>query len=358
MQWLKKLNPFISRKRSSGIQVTDELVRFVAFDVKDDEISTHAFGEEFLSPGTVTDGKITNHTNLIHVLSSLKKKYQLDDVTVVLPEEQSFIFHTVVPYAEGGETPRVIQDHILAYLKLHSKLSARDLVCEYDILGVHNQNYEVQVTVTPKSVVESYRRVFEEAGLHVALIETGSHMVSKACLSSSEGSSCLLVDFGAKQTHVSVVSEGGVMESSTLPVGHDHITSVIERFLNVNTHDAQRIKNQYGMLRTHKDHNLLSEIIYELAPIRDFLDRQFIKWNTRDYKTAKQQAPIQKIVLHGEGAHFQGFAEHLALSTKIPVEHANVWEAHPEFLERVPHIPYEETHRYATAISAALRGAF
>jgi type IV pilus assembly protein PilM len=354
--WLEKINPFSRKKLSVGIQITDDLVRFVAFRVSRGEVSTEAFGEQFLSGDVVRDGKIIDNDRLVHVLRALRKKHSIGDVTVVLPEEQSFVFYTQVSSADSGdELQKVIQDHITSFLKLHSKLSVRDLVCEYDIVGEKEGSYEVQVTTTPKSLVTAYKHVVEESGMHPKIMEVGSHMVSRACLKGEDGQSCLLVDFGDKQTHVAVVSEGVVMESGTIPVGHAHLGPIVERYLNVNNHEAQKILKKYGVGRTHREPELLSHLLHELSPIRDYIDRQFIKWHSREYKNKKQQQPLQKIILHGDGAHVQGFAEHLATSTKIPVEHANVWATQPDFLGRVPAIPYEDTHRYATAISAALR---
>lgn len=343
-------------KLSTGIQVTDDLVRFVSFRIGKDTMRTHAYGEEFLSAGVVKNGKIVDPDRLTQVLSSLRKKHGFDEVTVVLPEEQSFIFYTTIPDVPGNELQQVIQDHINSFLKLHSKISVRDLICEYEVLGEQDGNYEIQVTVTPQALVETYIRVFEDAGLDPTVLEVGSHMVSQACVAGEDGNACMLVDFGDSRTHITTVSDGHVMESATIAVGKKHLSPVVEKFLNVNGHEANTILSKYGVMRAHKEPQLLSELLHELSPVRDYIDRQFIDWHTRQYKGKRERNPIRSILLHGEGARLSGFAEHLAVSTRIPVEHANVWASVPKFHEAVPDMHYYDTFRFATAVSAALQG--
>ncbi len=343
---------------SAGIQITDHLIRYVAFEFSKKSMKTKAFGEEFISAGVVEEGKIVDPAGLTATLTTLRKKHALKEVTIVLPEEQSLIFYTNVPFVSGQELDQVIRDHVYAYLHLHSKLSVKELVCEYDVLGKQDGNYSLQVTVTPKTIIESYMKVFKDAGFDPKILEVGSHMISQACLKDNDGMACMVVDFGKDKTNISTVSDGRVMSSDTIPVGHEHLDRVIEEFLNVNSHDAMKIRKKFGLLRTHREPELLAKLFHEISPIRDYLDRRFIKWHLKKYKDSKERNPIKKIILHGEGANISGFAEHLAVSTRIPVEYADVWRHLPEFKETIPNIHKEDTLRYATAISGALQGIY
>lgn len=342
-------------KLSTGIQITDHVVRFASFRIKKKQIALHAYGERFLSEGVVRHGRIINPDALIQTLDTLAREYDFTNVTAILSEEQSFIFHTMIPETEAVQLQTIVEDHIRSYLELHEKQSASGFVCEYDVLATHDGVHDLQVTVTPQSILTSYEHVFESAGLHLESIEVGAHMVSRACLSNTDEASCLLVDFGEDRTHVSVVSGADVMETGTVSRGEQHLIPVIEKFLNVNHHEAEQIKNRYGVSHAHREPALLSELAHELSPIREFIDQSYVRWHSREYKTKKQQLPIQKIVLYGTGSHMRGFAEHLAIATRIPVEHAQVWRNYADYYDAVPEIPYEESHRYASVIGAALK---
>ena len=347
---------WFNRKRLiTGIQCTDTAIRFASFHMSKKSVELHAYGEHMLSGDIIKDGALIKPQALTQALMTLRKKYKLKDIHLVLPEEQSFIFHTSMPYSDGDNFETAIKDHIDAYLELHDKEFEGSFTCEGDILGIHDGSYELQITVTPDSVLSSYKHACQAAGFSIQSMEVGAHMVSRACLANAHEESCLLVDFGEEKTHISLVSEEHIMEHETHHLGSKHLIPEIQDFLNVTQADAERIHRDYGLSRNHREPALLARLAERIAPLRKALDRMYVAWHTRDYKTKKQQHPITKIVLVGEGAHLKGFAEHIAVTTRIPVEHAHVWHA-TDAHNYIPEIPQHESHRYAHVISAALKG--
>lgn len=356
LKFWKKLNPFGQKSDMTvGVQITDELIRFVGLGVRETGLHVYLYGEEVLSAGAVVDGVIVNSGLVGYALANLRKKYDLHQVHVALPEEQSFTFHSYITWTDdSNELQSMIEDHIVSYLKLHSKLAIDDLVCEYEIVSQEDAVYEIAVWVMPRKIVELYVEVFESAGLDPVTLEIGSRLVTEMAHSSNEDESSVIVDFGASKTHITIESGGTPIHSTTLGVGEQYLTPAIEAFLGVSSYEASRIKEKYGLLRSHKEPALLSELMQELSPIRDYIDRYYINWHTKPYKTKKERNPIMKIIVHGEGAQIAGFRDHLANATRIPAEYLNVWNKVMLPEDRVPELSFDDSLRYATAVSAAL----
>jgi type IV pilus assembly protein PilM len=356
IQFLKKLNPFQKKQDMVvSMQITDELVRFVGLKNSTEGVFVYLFGEQYFSEGVMQEGKIINPGSMTQTLSAIAKTYNLKKVHVVLPEEQSFTFHSVVTKSDNSkEVQSIIEDHIVSYLKLHTKLPVKDLVCEYDVTGQENDSYEISVWVTPRSIVDAYVEVFESAGLEAVTLECGSQVVTNACIDASGKETCLLVDFGHTKTHVAVTSEGAILHSATIPVGEYALTPKIQDYLNVSRGEAEKIKHKYGLLRSHKEPALLSELIHEISPLQDYLDRTYIDWFLRPYKTKKERNPITRVVLHGEGSHILGLRDHLSQATSLPTHYANVWRNVNLPKDRAPEVSFEDSLRYATALSCAL----
>ena len=356
MKFLRKMNPFKNKRDMVvGIQLTDDLVRFVGLRNTDEGIQVYLYGEEYLSAGAIVDGLIQNAATVGFALATMKKKYDLDKVHIALPEEQSFIFHTTVNKSEeSDELQSMIEDHILSYLKLHAKLPSHDLVCEYDVINEEDEMYELAVWVTPRSVVDAYLEVIESAGLEPETFEVGSRVVTEAVHSPVDGESTIIVDFGTNKTHVSVESGGTTIHSTTINVGEGSIIPVIKSYLDISDHEAQRIKKKYGVLRSHREPALLSEIVHELSPIIDYIDRYYVDWHTRPYQGSTNKRPITNIKLHGEGSHVPGLRDHFASATRIPTDYLDVWARNGFPKDRAPDVSFEDSLRYATAMSAAL----
>lgn len=356
IKFLKKLNPFQKKQDMVvSMQITDELVRFVGLKNSEQGVFVYLFGEQYFSRQVVEGGRIINPESMKHTLSAVGKTYNLDKVHVVLPEEQSFVFHTVVTKSDDSdELQAIIEDHIVSYLKLHTKMPVKDLVCEYDITGQENDAYEVSVWVTPRAIVDTYVRVFEDAGLDPVTLECGSQVVTSACMDKDGSETCILVDFGKTKTNVAVTTEGTVVHSATIPVGEHVLTPKIQEFLNISETDAEKIKQKYGLLRSHKEPVLLSELVHEIAPVRDYLDRLYIDWFTKPYKSKKERNPITRVVLHGEGSHIAGLRDHMSQSTSLPTEYLDVWKQVRLPEDRAPEVSFEDSLRYATALSCAL----
>ena len=356
IKFLKKMNPF--RKKQDmvvSMQITDELVRFVGLKNSTEGVFVYLFGEQYFSTGVMQDGKIVNPESMKHTLEAVQKTYKLNQVHVVLPEEQSFVFNTTVTSSDDSdELQAIIEDHIVSYLKLHTKLPVKDLVCEYDITGQENDAYEVSVWVTPRAIVDTYVEVFESAGLDPVTLECGSHVVTSACLDREGNETCMLVDFGNTKTNIAVTSEGNVVHSATIPVGEHVLTPKIREFLDISHQEAEQIKQKYGLLRSHKEPALLTELIHEISPVRDYLDRLYIDWLATPHAAKKDKTPITRVVLHGEGSHVAGLRDHMSQATSIPTEYLDVWKQVRLPEDRAPEVSFEDSLRYATALSCAL----
>jgi Tfp pilus assembly PilM family ATPase len=81
--------------------------------------------------------------------------------------------------------------------------------------------------------------------------------------------------------------------------------------------------------------------------------KHFIYWHTHQ-EGNKDHPTIKKIILCGGDSNLIGLAEYFAVSTKNPVEMANVWTNITNTEKHVPEIRFEQSLTYAAALGLAL----
>ncbi len=119
----------------------------------------------------------------------------------------------------------------------------------HDPRGMIGVRLEVDATIITgaKTAIHNLLRCVEKAGLKVAGLIFMSLASGNLALSKDEklvGS--VLVDIGAGTTTVSVFEQGGIIATSTIPIGGDYITNDISIGLRTQTENAEKIKLKYG----------------------------------------------------------------------------------------------------------------
>ena len=197
-------------------------------------------------------------------------------------------------------------------------------------------------------------RLFKQAGSAVRHIETAHHAVAKSCLDIKTGSGYALVSFGEKQTSVSLIHGEHLVSNEVVSVGVETIYKTVERFLGVSRNDAIKIITRHGILKTHPDNGLLSELYLELAPIYRTIDRQLIAVGQLPYKIFGHRFITNDLVVYGEGVWIKGLVSFLGERTNLNVRELDVWAGHHEDRAKILHLPASETLMYAEPLSLAL----
>lgn len=348
--------PTYLKMSSVGLDISDKSVRFLGFDVHGNKIKIGRYTEKSLPSGVVVSGKINDHNKMKESLSAIKKEYNLDFVRVSLPEEQAYLFRMKIPHIKKDE----IRESITFQFEEYVPVKAVDSIFDYEILSESPDGFDVQVSVIPKAVVESYNNTFVESGLIPISFEIEAQAIARAVVPNSFKGTCMIIDFGQTRTGISIVSSNVVVFTSTIDIGGYLLTETIAKEFAVDIKEAEKMKRESGLAQEKEEkkkkgeRDVFSVMLNTIATLRDEVNKHFIYWHTHKEGGIAEHPPIEKLILCGGDSNLKGLPDYLSRSMRVNVELADVWANIPEFKKHVPEISFKDSLTYATAIGLAL----
>ena len=173
-------------------------------------------------------------------------------------------------------------------------------------------------------VYNNLLRVFERCDFEVSDVIPSVLSAAHCILTPLEKQTgVILAVIGGTATHFACYKNSVLVETRSIPVGGDRITEVIEKNLNIEHIDAQRIKESFGSAVSK------SEFQEELIPVPDSNGRKkypikrsalehqmnsgvnaFFSEIRSEIKTLQERyAPLNQIVFSGGGACLDGFLD-------------------------------------------------
>ena len=173
-----------------------------------------------------------------------------------------------------------------------------------------------------KEAVLGNVRAVEKSGLTTAGVDLIPFALARVLLRGAQGSGTVaIVDIGASATTVVIATQGVPHFLRIIPAGGDDLTTALAQRLEIGAEQADSLKRGVG-LRTRVDD---PQYQYPMEVINEVTSELLISArNTLDYfRHARPDAPIERIVLTGGGAHLSGLPEALAELTRTPVIQAD-----------------------------------
>lgn len=341
---------------SAGIDISDSSIHLIELAQKRNNKILNRFGEYIIPEGVVLGGEVKDVKALSKILAKIKKDYDIHFVRASLPEEKAYLFQTRVP----NNIPENDIFNILEFkLEEYVPLSSSESVLDYDILPKHNNDaghLDVGVVVYPKQTIEQYTTAFVDAGLTPLSFEIETQAMTRSVTKDGDDGTYMIVDYGRTKIGFSVVSDGVLSFTSTLEINEDELTNAFVKYLNVETNEINRIKDEEGLINNHGSKELYSTLISIAESLKDNINKHYKYWKTRVDESGNKVDTIEKIILCGGNSNLAGLTEFLSGSLKMPVERANVWVNVFKFDDFIPEMNRLQSLSYATAIGLALRG--
>lgn len=334
-----------------GLDISDVSMRFVELVEKRKGFVIGRFGERAIPRGVIESGEVKKPAELRAIFSDIKKAYDLEFVSVSLPEEKAYLFDLRLPTMKYRE----IRGAIELSLEDHVPLRANETLFDYDIVKETETALHVSVSAVPRTFVLGYLEAFSGTGISPTAFEVEAQSVARSVVPEGDMQSFMLVDFGKTRTGIAIVSEGTVEFTSTVPIGGSSLTDAIAKNLKVTYDEAEKIKREKGILGSTTNENVSLSLMTIISILRDEITRHQSYWQTHNDEFGKKRADIQKIYLCGGDSNLAGFAEYLASGLYCPVELANTLVNVNTLDKYVPEISFNDSLRYATAIGLALR---
>ena len=341
-------------KTSNAFAFGEECVRFVSLEMTDRGVRVAHHESVDLSGIADADGSILDDAKFVEVMRELAKLHNIEHANCVVPDSAAIFFHTHIAKMPACEMNDAITDHLKTYCEAHDLLGFDEYVCEYDVINETPSGYDVHVTLVAKSVVIHIARLFRQAGITIAHVETAHHAVAKACTGVPTGQGYVAVSVGDKKTSVSIVHGEHLVSHDVVDAGAESVVHAVEKRLRISNAEAHKIVERHGVMGSHPDSAVLSDIHAALAAVALSIDRQIVSIKQKEYKTFSERFSIDKIVVYGAGVSIRGLADYLGAAARLPVVALDVWAASGAKHVPIVSLPASDVPEYAEALSLAL----
>lgn len=334
-----------------GLDISDTSMRFVELVEKRKGSVLGRFGERPIPRGVIESGEVQKAADLRAIFSDIKKEYNLEFVSVSLPEEKAYLFELRLPAMKYSDLRGAIE---LA-LEEHVPIKANEALFDYEIIKEEGSAIHVSVSAVPRALVDGYLEAFLGSGITPVSFEVEVHSLARSVVPEGDNNTFMIIDFGKTRTGIAIVSEGSVRFASTVPVGGGALTDAIAKNLKVSYEEAEKIKHEKGISGGNTNEDLSLAIMSILSILRDELSKHQTYWQEHPDEYGKKRPMIQKTYLCGGDSNLGGFSSYIATGSAIPVETANAMVNVNTLDEYIPEISFSDSLRYATALGLALR---
>lgn len=181
----------------------------------------------------------------------------------------------------------------------------------------------VFVIASPKTTIEKYLRVMQQADLNVVAIETEMIAAARALVSFNNYSpTTLVVQMGSSNTDFAIVSDGLILLTRSIATGGAALTRAISQSFNFEVVQAEEYKKVYGLV----EDQLEGKLFKTLAPVVDVVANE-AKRVIMAHETQNRQRPVKRVVLNGGGAHLPGLVSYFTNFLGLEVQEADPWTA-------------------------------
>lgn len=219
---------------------------------------------------------------------------------VALPEEQVSTHIVELPMMKDGEIEQALEWQVEQYIPIPKD----EAVWSWETIRRDDPpageagaggGVEILLVAAAKTLVESYRKTVEAAGLELVAVETELNATARADVKPGSPLS-VVVDIGAKSTDMGIVREGQLIFAQTIPTAGDAFTRAIETGLGLDHTQAEQYKNTYGM----NDKELEGKLAEAMKPVLAVVAGEIRK--TIDFYVTKHQGEAVKMVVLSGGA--------------------------------------------------------
>ncbi len=338
-----------------GLDLSDRSIKIAKFSRKKTGVYLENFGERSIEEGLVSDGVIVSEKKVARVVAELAGNLKNGAIhsryaACSLPEQKSFLHVVELPKIKKEEIKEAIQWEIEANIPMN----LADVYFDWEIipsLAKSAEHLDILVSAAPRDLVDSYNRLFAEAGLIPFSFEPESLALTRCLIKKGiQGGPVLIVDLGHTRTSFIIYAGGSIRFTSSIQISGNIMTENITRDLKIDLREAEILKQKVGLDKA-KDKRVFEAIMPAVTDLKEQMGNYLDFYSGHALHLHNGKPEVTKILLSGGGACLNGIDDYLSSSLKIPVEMADPFiniAASPKTG------PRSEFIKYATAFGLAL----
>ena len=340
--------PFVSIP-TVGLDFSDATMRFVDLKISTKGLLPKRFAEESIPEGCMKGGRIIDSEKFTQFLKGVQKQHKLKYVRVSIPESQVYSF-TLTLDSSASNNIRAAIDFLI---EDNIPLKAIETVFDYHILNITDKNIIVQVVALPELVAINYFNAFFSAGIIPVSFELEGQAISRAVLKPDDHGSCMIVDFGANRTGISIITNRTAIVTATLDFGGKILTQNLAKELNISVEEAEVLKREQGLASIGEHNNVFPILTSGISVLKDEINRRYVYWHEKKNQLGSFPQ-IDTVYLCGGHSNLRGLSDYLSTNLKLKVVQVNPWTNCFSLDDIIPDMNYETSMSYVTAVGLAL----
>ncbi|MBI2607902.1 MAG: type IV pilus assembly protein PilM [Candidatus Doudnabacteria bacterium] len=348
----QKINAF-------GLDVSDVSIKVMQLEKVKSSLNLRAYsnyplsGKLFNNHMIISEQRLADSINrAIEEARNVNTKY----VVASVPEMKSFVRVIYIPRMPESE----IVNALPWELEQNIPVPIDQVYLDWQIIKEVDDRLELLVTAAPKDYVDSLAETLELAKLKPVAFELESQATARAVVGSEDADRAILIlDMATLQTSFIVVNNSALEYTSSIPVAGRAFTESIARNLGVPASEAEKIKQELGLVEESKRGNIKRAILPMLDNIVDEI-RNVVRFHEEH---ANPKSRIDKIYLSGGSAKLMGIADYISARLNLGADRplgkvvlGNPWI---NVIQTTDHqLPFskEEALEYSTVAGLAIRG--
>ncbi len=350
-----------------GIDIGSSYIKVAQLKKDHGRLALETYGEVALGPyedGEHFPGELTNLSpeKMVDAIKNLLEQANVTSKNAVISiaSATSLIFILKLPKISQRQLSGVVENETRKYIPIPLTEVTLDwwIIPEKEIYGEDEgssndtedvKDVDVLVAAVRNEVVDRYNEISTMLGqFSTPQYEIETFSAIRASFK-HELAPVLLLDFGASGTRISIVEHGVVRKFHSINRGSAYLTSSLKKSLQIEFDEAEKIKREVGLDKTHPNeqaYNIIATgVNYIFSEIKNVLF-DFEK----EYKK-----PVNKIILTGGGSLLKQFKEQVESKYNVTTTYADPFSkiVTPDFLEEVLEKAGPE---FVIAIGLALQG--
>lgn len=237
------------------------------------------------------------------LIGEMKPKTRVS--VAALPSFASFVTLFDIPLLSKKETTQAVNYQARQYIPIPIEDVQIDWMKIDEYVNQRGQKFQRLMLIgAPKKIIESYERIFKQAGIRLVALELDVIALVRAF--SDFDIPTLVIDIGALSTNIAVTEAGVVKHSGQTDYSGVHITRAVSQSLDLSMQRAEELKKKRGLLGDGGETELselilpfLDVIIQEVVYVKSLYERRYGK-------------KIGQFVLTGGGANLLGIENYFS----------------------------------------------
>ncbi len=239
-------NLFNSKKSILGVDIGTTNIKIVQITSKDNVHNLDTYG--LVNVSFDIDGKEEIIEKTAEILTNLVQQAGVTTRKVVASLPNSAVFTSVIDMQPLSE--KELRTAVEFEAKKYVPLPMTEMTLSWTIIEkTADGKDKILITAVPNNILQSYLKIFQLAKLEPLALEIEALALIRALVADDKGS-ILLIDIGARSTHLNIIENGNLLLTRNIPVGGETITGKIAESLKISSARAEQFKKDFGLTQS------------------------------------------------------------------------------------------------------------